>query len=96
MPDDPVAPSVFHALVLLNLLFVTGAWCLARPSYRAAGALAAVSVAWFMWNGPVEGRVLISVNINHGFTESDILSILGVVIAAVTFVRTRERRRYEE
>ncbi|MDV6314715.1 hypothetical protein M0655_19685 [Gordonia amicalis] len=96
MPDQPVDPSVFHALVLLNLLFVTGAWCLARPTYRAAAVLVAASVAWFMWNGPVEGRVLISININHGFTESDILSILGVAIAAVTFTRTRERRRYEE
>ncbi|MDH3052447.1 hypothetical protein QEN42_21700 [Gordonia alkanivorans] len=96
MPGQPVDPSVFHALVLLNLLFVTGAWCLARPSYRASAVMAVVSVAWLLWNGPIEGRVLVSININHGFTESDILSILGVVIAAVTFVRTRERRRYEE
>ncbi|MCZ4653816.1 hypothetical protein O4157_20630 [Gordonia amicalis] len=96
MPAQPVDPSVFHALVLLNLLFVTGSWCLARPTYRAAVVMAAVSFAWFMWNGPIEGRVLISINIDHGFTESDILSILGVGIAAITFTRTRERRRYEE
>ncbi|MDH3022478.1 hypothetical protein QEN41_21105 [Gordonia alkanivorans] len=96
MPAQPVDPSVFHALVLLNLLFVTGAWCLARPTYRAALVLAAVSFAWFMWNGPIEGRVLISVSMNHGFTESDILSIIGLGIAAITFTRTRERRRYEE
>ncbi|KAF0970032.1 hypothetical protein [Gordonia sp. YY1] len=96
MPAQPVDPSVFHALVLLNLLFVTGAWCLARPTYCAAGVMAALSAAWFMWNGPIEGRVLISINIDHGFTESDILSILGVGIAAITFTRTQERRRYEE
>ncbi|MDH3009309.1 hypothetical protein [Gordonia alkanivorans] len=95
-PFEPVHPSVFYALVLLNLLFVTGAWCLARPTYRAAVAMASVSFAWFMWNGPIEGRVLVSISVNHGFTESDILSIVGVVIAAITFVRTRERRRYEE
>ncbi|QMU22866.1 hypothetical protein [Gordonia rubripertincta] len=96
MPVQPVDPSVFHALVLLNLLFVSGAWCLARPTYRAAVVVAAVSVAWFMWNGPIEGRVLLSINLDHGFTESDILSILGLGIAAITFTRTRERRRYEE
>ncbi len=96
MPGHPVDPSVFHALVLLNLLFVTGAWCLARPTYRAAAVLAVLSVAWVLGNGPIEGRVLVSFTLSHGFTESDILSILGVVIAAVTFVRTRERRRYEE
>ncbi|WP_040004069.1 hypothetical protein [Gordonia alkanivorans] len=96
MPVRAVDPSVFYALVLLNLLFVTGAWCLARPTYRAAGVMATVSFAWFIWNGPFEGRVLISINLDHGFTESDILSILGLGIAAITFTRTRERRRYEE
>ncbi|WP_241549108.1 hypothetical protein [Gordonia alkanivorans] len=95
-PLEPLDPSVFHALVLMNLLFVTGAWCLARPSYRAAVVLAILSLAWLFGNGPIEGRVLISININHGFTESDILSIVGLVLAAVTLVRTRERRRYEE
>ncbi|MDV7102413.1 hypothetical protein R4227_20420 [Gordonia amicalis] len=95
-PLQPVDPSVFHALVLLNLLFVTGAWGLARPSYRAAAVLALLSVAWLFGNGPIEGRILVTVTVNHGFTESDILSIIGVVVAAITFVRTRERRRYEE
>ncbi|MGV6993835.1 hypothetical protein ACUY3U_20755 [Gordonia amicalis] len=95
-PLEPVAPSVFHALVLLNLLFVTGAWCLARPSYRAAAVLAFLSIAWLFGNGPIEGRVLVSITLSHGFTESDILSIIGVVIAAITFGRTRERRRYQE
>ncbi|MDH3026952.1 hypothetical protein QEN35_21590 [Gordonia alkanivorans] len=95
-PLVPVDPSVFHALVLMNLLFITGAWCLARPSYRAAAILACLSLAWLFGNGPIEGRVLVTVTIDHGFTESDILAILGVGIAAVTFVRARERRRYEE
>lgn len=96
-PFVPVDPSVlFHALVLLNLLFVTGAWSLARPSYQAAAVLTLLSAGWLFGNGPIEGRVLISININHGFTESDVLSIVGVAIAAITFVRTRERRRYEE
>ncbi|MDJ0455350.1 hypothetical protein [Gordonia amicalis] len=95
-PLEPVAPSVFHALVILNLLFVTGAWSLARPSYRAAAVLALLSVAWLFGNGPIEGRVLVSITLNHGFTESDVLSIIGVAVAAITFVRTRERRRYEE
>lgn len=96
MPVQPVDPSVFHALVLLNLLFVSGAWCLARPTYRAAAVLACLSVAWLLGNGPIEGRVLVSITINHGFTESDVLSIIGVVVAAITFVRTRELTRLSE
>ncbi len=86
-------PDPFHALVLMNLLFVAGAWCLARPSYAAATVLAATGVAWALWNKPIEGRVLMSLSIENGITESDILSVLAVVIAAVTVYRTRELSR---
>ncbi|WP_044506046.1 hypothetical protein [Gordonia sp. KTR9] len=86
-------PDPFHALVLMNLLFVVGAWCLARPSYTGAAVLAATGVAWALWNQPIEGRVLVSFNIQHGITESDILSVLAVVIAAVTVYRSREMSR---
>ncbi|MDH3017401.1 hypothetical protein QEN40_17355 [Gordonia alkanivorans] len=95
-PFVPVDPSVFHALVLLNLLFATGAWSLVRPSYRAAVVMAFLSIAWLFGNGPIEGQVLVTINIDHGFTESDVLSIIGLGIAAVAVMRTRERRRYEE
>ncbi|WP_439031889.1 hypothetical protein [Gordonia terrae] len=89
-------PDPFHALVLMNLLFVVGAWSLARPSYPAAGLLTANAVAWALWNQPIEGRVLVSFSIEHGITESDLLSVAAVVIAAITVWRTRERRRYED
>lgn len=96
MPAQPVDASVFHALVLLNLMFVTGAWCLARPTYRAAVALAVLSVMWLFGNGPIEGRVLVSINIEHGLTESDILTVLGLSISAITFMRAQGRRRYDD
>ncbi|WP_240199273.1 MULTISPECIES: hypothetical protein [unclassified Gordonia (in: high G+C Gram-positive bacteria)] len=86
-------PDPFHSLVLMNLLFVVGAWCLARPSYPAAAALAATGVAWALWNQPIEGRVLVSFNIEHGITESDMLSVLAVVIAVATIFRSRVRSR---
>ena len=96
MPPEPIPTTVFYSLVILNLLFVTGAWSLARPSYPVAAVLAALSGAWFFWNGPIEGRVLISLTPDRGFTESDILCVAGVVLAGVACVRTRERRRWEE
>lgn len=86
-------PDPFHALVLLNCLFVLGAWCLARPGYAAAATLTATSVAWALWNKPIEGRVLVSFNIDHGITESDMLSVLAVVIATITVYRARLRSR---
>ncbi|ANY22467.1 hypothetical protein [Gordonia terrae] len=84
-------PDPFHALVLMNLLFVVGAWCLARPSFAAAALLVATGVGWALWNQPIEGRVLVSFSIEHGITESDMLSVLAVAIAAVTVYRARER-----
>lgn len=95
-PLEPLDPSVFHALVLLNLLFVSGAWALGRPSRWAAAVLASLSVAWLFGNGPIEGQVLVSIDINHGFTESDLLSVIGIVIGAITFARTLVRRRHKK
>lgn len=86
-------PDPFHALVLMNLLFVVGAWCFARPSYTAAAVLVVNSVAWALWNQPIEGRVLVSFSIEHGITESDMLSVLAVVIATITVYRTRVSSR---
>lgn len=90
---NDLMPDPFHALILMNLLFVVGAWCLARPSYGAAAVLVANSVAWALWNQPIEGRVLVSFSIEHGITESDMLSVLAVVIATITVYRSRVRSR---
>ncbi|MCR5977920.1 hypothetical protein GDN83_09275 [Gordonia jinghuaiqii] len=85
-------PDPFHSLVIMNLLFVVGAWCLARPSYPAAAALVVIAVAWLFLNDPIEGRVLVSFTVDHGITESDILSLAAVVVAAVTVRRLRVRQ----
>jgi hypothetical protein len=73
--------ALFYGLVLLNLLFVTGAWCLARPSRGAAVSLIVVSVLWVLFNGPIEGHVLLEYTDTNGLTESDLLSLAGVLIA---------------
>ena len=76
-----IPPALFYGLVLLNLLFVTGAWCLARPSRAAAVVLILVSVLWVLFNGPIEGHVLLSYTYQNGLTESDLLSLAGLIIA---------------
>lgn len=90
------ASASFHALVILNLLFVTGGWCLARPSVQAAVTLVVVSGMWAVGNGPIEGRVLWTYSRAHGITESDLLSVLGVVIAAITVWRARSGGRHRQ
>ena len=76
-----IPPALFYGLVLLNLLFVTGAWCLARPSRAAAVVLIFVAVLWVLFNGPIEGHVLLSYTYQNGLTETDLLSLAGVIIA---------------
>jgi hypothetical protein len=76
-----IPPALFYGLVLLNLLFVTGAWCLARPSRAAAIVLIIFSVLWVLFNGPLEGHVLLSYTSDNGLTESDLLSLAGLGIA---------------
>jgi hypothetical protein len=82
-------PSVFHALVLLQLLFASALWTLLRPSRWAAGLLAIVAIAWVVWNGPIDGAVLVALTPNHGITESDLLALAALVVAGWTVIRLR-------
>lgn len=82
--------ALLHAGASLNLLFVSAAWSIARPSYPVTLLLIGASVGWLFLNQPLEGRVLVSLNTDHGFTEADILSCLGLALAARTFAKTRE------
>ncbi|HEY9314816.1 hypothetical protein [Williamsia sp.] len=86
-----ITPAFFHGLVLLNLLFVCGAWTLAKPSRTAAFVLIGVSVLWILFNGPIEGAVLLSFTPKNGLTESDLLSVVGLGIAIYAL---RRRRRW--
>lgn len=84
-----IPPALFYGLVLLNLLFVTAAWTLARPSRQAAVVLIVVSILWILFNGPIEGHVLLSFTYENGLTESDLLSAAGFAIAARALWRRR-------
>ena len=87
-------PQVFHALVIMNLLFVSGAWCLARPSRPAAVVVLVASVLWVLFNGPIEGHVLVVLSPGrHGITESDLLSVIGAGIGAWALVLTSRRAK---
>ena len=53
--------------------------------YVVGGVLLVVAVVWSRVNGPVEGRTLISLTYNHGFTVADIVSVVLVLVAAWVF-----------
>lgn len=89
----PIEPDFFYALVVMNLLFVTAAWSLARPSVVSSAILTTVAVVWVLGNGPIEGHVILSFTLHHGVTESDLLSVVAVLIAALGAWRVRRTRR---
>jgi hypothetical protein len=87
-----ITSQFFHALVLLNLLFVTGAVCLVKPNWISVVAVTVAGVAWVLGNGPIEGKNLLVFTPDDGVTESDLLSIAGWAIAALGVWRIRARR----
>ena len=88
--------QIFHSLVVLNALFAASAWCLARPTVLSVVALITASVAEVFFNGPLEGRVLVVFTRYHGITESDLLAVVGVAIAAAGLVRMKRRADREK
>ena len=76
----------------MNAVFASAAWSLARPSRPAAISLGVVSVLWLFFNAPIEGRTLYVVDAERGLTESDFLTLAGLVLAAATIVRVRRGR----
>ncbi|MFX1757299.1 hypothetical protein [Rhodococcus sp. Q1] len=85
--------AVFYSLVAMCSLFAASTWCLSRPHLLSSSAALVASGLWVLMNGPLEGRVLYSVTPNHGLTEADLLSGVGVCIAAWGFWTLRNRRR---
>ncbi|MGF0311772.1 hypothetical protein [Rhodococcus sp. IEGM1428] len=83
----------FHALVLMNAVFASAAWCLAKPSWPAAISLGVTSILWLFFNAPIEGAVLYVVDADRGLTESDFLTVAGVILAGVTIARVRRNQR---
>ncbi|WLP92158.1 hypothetical protein [Gordonia sp. NB41Y] len=90
------SPDIFHALVLLNLLFACGLWTLLRPSVRAAVTLLVVAVAWVIWNGPIEGATLVTFTRTNGLTESDLLSVGAAGISLWTLARVRRQQPIQD
>lgn len=49
----------------------------------AAALLVVGAVVWLRINKPVEGRTLLEITQNHGFTTADLLSVAALLLALV-------------
>jgi hypothetical protein len=82
--------AVLAALVLAGLVLAAG--LSGRSGPAAAGALAALSVAWLLVNGPMEGPVLVAFTSSHGITGGDLAGFVGLALSAARLVALRRLR----
>ena len=66
---------------LLLALLVISAAVAPSAGYLGAAVLGVVSVLWLSANGPMEGRILVTVSRNHGFTAGDLAGVAGLLVA---------------
>jgi hypothetical protein len=62
-----------------------------RGNRAAAAALLPLGVLWLLFNGRLEGPILLSFDRRHGVTLSDLLAVVGFAVAARTLARHPRR-----
>jgi hypothetical protein len=83
-----VVPVVLLVVLIGLLLAALGALGRGHGVRRAAAVLLLpASLAWVLFNGPIEGAVLLTVTRSHGLTVSDLLGVLGTAVAVTVLVR---------
>lgn len=87
-PDD-----LFRSVVTLNALFASLAWCLARPNLASMLSVLIFAVIWPFVDSPLTGRLLLVLSEQNGVTESDLISVLAMVVVTVQAARHYGRRQ---
>jgi hypothetical protein len=83
-----VVPVVLLVVLVTLLLAALGVMGPGRRVRRAAAVLLLpASVAWVLFNGPIEGAVLLTVTPDHGLTVSDLLGVMGAMVATAVLLR---------
>ena len=87
--------DLFRSIVALSALFASMAWCLARPNWASMLSTVGLAVLWPFVDRPLTGRLLMVLSDNKGVTQSDLISVLAVLIATGQAIRwyVRSRRR---
>jgi hypothetical protein len=79
-----LVPVVLLVLIVGLLIATLGAR--GRPRRAAALLLLPVSAAWVLFNGPIEGPILLTISSTHGLTVSDLLAVVGVLVAGAVLL----------
>jgi hypothetical protein len=85
--------QLFRAVVILNALFASMAWCLARPTTASMLSVLALAVIWPFFDKPLGGRILYVLSPTKGVTSADLISVFAVLLVAVQVARLRLRQR---
>ena len=86
--------ELFRAVVALNALFASLAWCLARPNVASMLSVVTFAVIWPFVDKPLGGRVVHVLDDSNGITTGDFLTVLALGIVA--FQANRQFRRTQQ
>jgi hypothetical protein len=86
--DEATASGLLPVVLLVLIVGLLLAALRARGWRRRAVALLLLpaSAAWVLFNGPIEGPILLTLSKNHGLTVSDLLAVVGVLVAGAVLV----------
>ena len=79
--------ELFRAIVVLNALFASLAWCLARPNTASMLSVVVFAVIWPFVDKPLGGRAILVVNESDGMTTGDLLTVAAIGIVAIQATR---------
>lgn len=88
--------ELFQSVVALNALFASIAWCLARPNWASMLSTLVFAVIWPFVDTPLTGRLLMTINDDKGVTQSDLISLLAVIVVAMQIARPIIKARVSE
>ena len=88
MRSEATASGLLPVVLLVLIVGLLLAALRARGWRRRAVALLLLpaSAAWVLFNGPIEGPILLTLSKNHGLTVSDLLAVVGVLVAGAALV----------
>ena len=89
MRSEATSSGIVPVVLLILLVGLLLAVLRLRGPGRRAGAvlLLPMSAAWVLFNGSLEGPVLLTVSENHGLTVSDLLAAVAVLVAGTVLFR---------